>query len=487
MSGTRSLGSLVLAYEMALLFLFVLSGALGALSYSFWRQGAHDSARVNRLLLLNEQARGTLSRQLQFLVRARLLEDPGALENYAALDRRLDELLNEMRRNAGSRPQDEAVQALQQQYSLAQKDMNQVFSDPYVAQSRIRMLNPGFAASMAADFDALHRRFRLLLHEERERLSRELGRRIAVAAALFPVLLAAGVALVWFTRRTLVRDFMRPMRRLTQDAGRVSGGDLEHRLRVEGVREVARLARALNYMSEELARSRDAQIRNERQAALGALVPVVAHNIRNPLASLRATAQVLEDSDDKEDRQESCRAILATIDRLGRWVSALVSYLHPLQPRLVACRAVDLLDTPLKMLDDRLAGKRLRLRREPWDRELRLRADPDLMEQALYGLLANAVDASPEGGELAVGVEHVGQADARQALLWIEDQGPGLPFDPAPADLSPGPSSKRFGTGLGIPVAFKICQSHGWELSFARGPRGGAQVRILAPAAGAAA
>ncbi len=101
------------------------------------------------------------------------------------------------------------------------------------------------------------------------------------------------------------------------------------------------------------------------------------------------------------------------------------------------------------------------------------------MEQALYGLLSNAVDASPEGGVLTVG------AAARGASLEIivADQGPGMPFLPEPRGLKPGPSTKRFGTGLGIPVAYKVCRAHGWQLEFKRNEPSGTRVVITAPPA----
>ena len=65
--------------------------------------------------------------------------------------------------------------------------------------------------------------------------------------------------------------------------------------------------------------------------------------------------------------------------------------------------------------------------------------------------------------------------------IIIDDQGPGMPFDPQPDSLSPGPSTKRFGTGLGIPFAFKVCQAHGGRIAFQRAPDGGTRVRLFVP------
>ena len=91
--------------------------------------------------------------------------------------------------------------------------------------------------------------------------------------------------------------------------------------------------------------------------------------------------------------------------------------------------------------------------------------DPNLVEQALYGLLLNAVEASPQGGCIRIDL----QVGAQGAALTIADEGPGLAFEPRPHGMVPGPTTKRSGTGLGIPFAFKVCEAHGWTLSFERG------------------
>jgi signal transduction histidine kinase len=97
------------------------------------------------------------------------------------------------------------------------------------------------------------------------------------------------------------------------------------------------------------------------------------------------------------------------------------------------------------------------------------------MEQALYGLLLNAIDASPPGGTVSVGAAR--EADGLR--LRIADDGPGMAFEPQPSGLRPGPSTKRSGTGLGIPFAHKVCQAHGWGLAFAKRPTGGTEVGLL--------
>jgi signal transduction histidine kinase len=136
-----------------------------------------------------------------------------------------------------------------------------------------------------------------------------------------------------------------------------------------------------------------------------------------------------------------------------------------------------MIDATLSLLKTKLEEKEMTVEKTGWDNDLRLNADPDLMEQALYALLANAVDASPQHSLITIKMKH----KDTNLEIHIQDQGSGLPFDPKPNNLSPGPTTKRFGTGLGIPIAFKICQQHGWKLVFDMKKGEGTTAIITAP------
>ena len=108
---------------------------------------------------------------------------------------------------------------------------------------------------------------------------------------MVPVTVVFAAGLLLFSRRSLQTRFIAPLRDLVDGAVEVSRGNLEHRIRAEGVEEIRQLASTFGEMTARLAESQRVLVESERQAALGALVPVVAHNIRNPLASIRATAR----------------------------------------------------------------------------------------------------------------------------------------------------------------------------------------------------
>ena len=239
------------------------------------------------------------------------------------------------------------------------------------------------------------------------------------------------------------------------------------------------MARGINQMADELDASRDALVDDERQSALGALSPVIAHNIRNPLAAIRANAQLLDGSEDPRELQDIRGAIIETVDRLGRWVTALVSYLHPLKAQRRQVAAVELIDAVAGLLESRFAEFDIRCRRGGWDAAALIDADRDLMEQALYGLVNNAIEASAAGQTVTLAVEQ-GNGEVR---MIIGDRAGGLPFKPEATELTPGPSTKRFGTGLGIPIAFKICSTHGFKLEFSITEGESTDVVITAPSA----
>jgi nitrogen fixation/metabolism regulation signal transduction histidine kinase len=474
-SPRRSLLSLLRFHEAAFLLLVAVTGALSGLSTYFWQQTSAETARITNLIFLNEQVRSELLLQIQEVFRARLLDEPRAQLMY----RRINQLFNQLRQRSGSLEEDVAIQNMQQAYREIQRDMNGIFAGAVTLDGtvKVRILDPRFADHMVNRFDGPYAAFKSILDNRHGELQEKMQGWTRYAPIGIPVIFLVAVLLVVMTSRIVRSDFVRPMATVKEGALVISGGHLDHRIPVEGVAEVSGIADSINHMAADLARSRDALIEHERQVALGALVPVIAHNIRNPLASVRAAAQMLDDHASREDIREGREAIITTIDRLGRWVNALVSYLHPLKPGLRTVRMAELMEAALAASNAKLQEKSLQVVRDNWAADQEVQADPDLMEQALAGLIANAADASTQAAVLRVRFE----ASAGALSVHIIDAGPGIPFSPQPGSLEPGPSTKRFGTGLGIPVAFKICHSHGWELEFNAVPRGGTDVAVHIP------
>jgi signal transduction histidine kinase len=479
MPASRSLKQVLLTHELALFLLVVLTGLLASVSAHYWQETSRQSLRITRMTNAAQEIRTHLFRQVKEVSWARLLQDADSAGVYTRFSREIDRHFNILRQSTESHDEDLAVQALQKSYRRLQVDMNKIFVDTYPAAqvAPIRLLDPAYERTLVAGFETDYDQLATLLGRttralvERERL----WTRLAMWGISVPMALA--VLLLALMRHRIQGGFVRPVAALTAGARCMSAGNLDVRVPEEGVTELAELAKGFNHMAQELKRSREALVESERAAALGALVPVVAHNIRNPLASIRATAQLLDDDTDAEEKLEIRQLLIETVDRLGRWVSSLVSYLHPLKPAPVLASPTTLLDAAGVLLAPRLEVREVRLLRGDWNADVRVAIDVDLMEQALYGLMSNAVDASPQGGTLELSCRVEGDC----LRIGIRDHGPGMPFRPEPGGLEPGPTTKRMGTGLGIPVAFKVCKAHGWSIAFEAAPGGGTEVVIRAP------
>ena len=229
-------------------------------------------------------------------------------------------------------------------------------------------------------------------------------------------------------------------------------------------------------MADKLAFSQEALVRTEKQAAQGLLVPMLAHNIRNPLASIRATAQVMDDPDNDAETHESLIGIIDTVDRLERWTGALLAYLLPLKPQPNSTSVKDIVEGALMPLQQKIKEKSIQLTLPKWPKDNAVYTDQHLLEQVIYNLLLNAIDASNTAGSMEITLE----LTTNEFSLQLLDRGCGMPFTPDPSAMS-APSTKRFGTGLGIPFAFKVCDALGGELNFNARPDGGTAITILLP------
>ncbi len=227
------------------------------------------------------------------------------------------------------------------------------------------------------------------------------------------------------------------------------------------------------------ARARLAQ--SEKMAALGQLAAAIAHEVRNPLAVIRSAAQGLAEGMPSGDGEtaRACSFITAEIDRLANVVNSLLAFARPLQvePRPVAVR--ELFDRALLLAHEELAGKDLHVRRQDPTEVPPVRADADLICQVLLGLLENAAEAVPSGGQVTLAA----RAAEGTVELAVADSGPGVPPDLRARIFEPFFTTRPTGTGLGLAVARQIVEAHGGRIDVGEGPGGGARFTVRLPIA----
>ena len=480
MRKPRSLKDLLLVHELTFVFLVTLAGTAGALGIHLWEQSSLESERINRLIQEIQQTRGDLYRQMKELFDAYFLADPEAPQEYDSYTISVKKHFVILLDLAQGEEEKAAIRELEASYSAFVDETSTIFSNhaQLSADALEKTLNSKLEAGVFQRYEALTARAEQLLNQKQEELRSRLeeAKRTSITLLAIPIILAT--LLLLFSRFFLKRAIVRPIEGIVHATTEISAGRLQHKVPEAGAAELATLSNAINHMAGELAKSQEALIRTEKQAAQGQLVPMLAHNIRNPLASIRATAQVADNADLDQDTRESLQGIISTVDRLERWTGSLLAYLHPLKPQLSQARLSQIIEGALVPLQQKLREKSLELELPDWDKQDdRIHTDEHLLEQALYNLLLNAVEAVPNGSKLDIHAD----ISTNTIRLLIADRGPGMPFTPDPHATTAGPTTKRFGTGLGIPFTFKVCEALAATISFRAREGGGTLIELELP------
>lgn len=481
----KSLKDLLLIHELAFILLIVLSAAAGAVGIHMWDKSSQESSRINQLVQEVQQTRGDLYRQMKELFDAYFLDDDGARAEYNQFTVLVEKHFGQLQSLAVGHAEQSAIAELHTSYkqfvfeTSTLFDQHQGINSDATKKAIQHTLNTGLETGLFQRYENILGRTEKLLNQKQVELDTKLTetKRISTILLIIPLLLA--IVLLLFSRVFLKRAIVTPINGVLKATSEISAGNLAHRAPEQGVQELASLSIAINSMADKLASSQETLVRTEKQAAQGLLVPMLAHNIRNPLASIRATAQVMDNPANDAETQESLTGIINTVDRLERWTGALLAYLHPLKPQLSDTRFRDILEGAVAPLKQRLREKSITLNLPAWPSTDRIYTDQHLLEQVIYNLLLNAIDASNKGSAIDVQFD-VTNNEYRLELL---DQGCGMPFIPDPSSITLAPTTKRFGTGLGIPFAFKVCDALDGSLTFAARAEGGTIITIELPKA----
>lgn len=197
----------------------------------------------------------------------------------------------------------------------------------------------------------------------------------------------------------------------------------------------------------------------EAQALSGAveLAGAVAHNLRNPLASIRVSAEMLGTQQvDTQEQQEHCEDIMASVDRADRWITELVRVSNAPQLSLEPVSLRPLCEDCLHELRSDLARQGIRTQL-PTDTGPVVHAHPAMLRQILLSVLANAIEAMPNGGTLSL----AWRADNGQGELLVTDTGTGVDEAVKLALFRPFFSTKSGGLGIGLALARRTLEQ--WQ------------------------
>jgi len=223
--------------------------------------------------------------------------------------------------------------------------------------------------------------------------------------------------------------------------------------------------------------------KNEKFAAIGQLSASVAHEIRNPLSSIRGFAQFfVHQFKDNQEHREYAMIMVKEIDRINGVITDLITFARPLELHRKRVNAKTLVRHILRLIEGDSRSKGGVISMEIDDTMAPLFVDEDQMKQVLLNLVINALNALKPGQHITVG--GAGKPGDCRGYLWIEDEGPGIPPGDQQRIFNPFFSGGNKGTGLGLAIAGKIVENHGGRLALESpvpGKTGGCRFTISLP------
>ena len=221
----------------------------------------------------------------------------------------------------------------------------------------------------------------------------------------------------------------------------------------------------------------------DRLATIGRLAANIAHEIRNPLASMSGAIEVLTRELPRGGPHDRLiEIVLHESDRLNQIAKEFLEYARPAPLHPLPMNVGEVLDEVLLLLEHRALPPDLKIARE-YDGTATARVDPQQFRQAIWNLCINALEAMPAGGELRIGAGIVTQRKTRKLEVWVADTGTGIDPESLLHIFEPFFSAKPAGSGIGLALVHRVIQDHGGDIEVRSEPGVGTTFTLRLPLA----
>jgi two-component system sensor histidine kinase HydH len=211
--------------------------------------------------------------------------------------------------------------------------------------------------------------------------------------------------------------------------------------------------------------------RSEKLAAVGQLAAGLAHEIRNPLSSIRGFAQFLRYAlKDRPKEQEYAEVMIREMDRINRVVTDLLSFANPRSAELKPTRIEELIDHVVRLVQADSRAKKIDIGSDVSPGLGEIPLDAYQMTQAFLNLLLNSLKFVDPGGSVEIAVSAA--EDKKEFIFQVEDNGPGIPKENLTKIFDPFFTTRETGTGLGLAIVHKIVENHRGTIDVESPPSG---------------
>jgi signal transduction histidine kinase len=460
----------------------LLVGAFCIWAIVGWRKAATELSQMHEQSLRAERLRAETHRQIYHALDY-LNGEENARQDFLKIQKTAPDLLAVLRSKALSIEEKDHIEGLAETHYEMVWIMQKFFergedliTDQNLPAARSRLREIG--DEVTDDVASLSQYYRI---QENNRMAAAADAGKFAGYVIGITALMAGIqffALTFLLQRWLVR----PIIMLNKTTRAISEGNLDTRIDLTSKDEWGQLSTAIEKMTSSLKTSQQRLRAQERFAALGEIATYTAHNIRNPLAGIRAATQVMlnELGESESDTRQSLREIMNTIDRIDIWLKRLLEFARPLEMEYSPANINLLVTEALKLAGRPYEAKKVKLDWRLAPQLPTISIDPILVEQAMVAIAANAYEAIDDNG--IIRIETSIREDMESISISISDNGTGVPDDIKPGLFRAFMTSKEGGTGLGLAQARKIIDAHGGEINLESLPGKGTTVSIRIPA-----
>ena len=344
-----------------------------------------------------------------------------------------------------------------------------------VVLSQINELNPGAGSSAQKEMIGLVR-----LKYTREGIN-SLLKAMQLRFVLTALVLAAVFCAIFFF---ISRSLVSPVISLAAVAKKVSGGDNSVRAVPGSIPETGKLARAFNEMLDSIEEGRNALIRahekmakQEALAELGKFSMMIAHEVKNPLAIIKSSLEMLKKDLMIPDDNLFMTYAEEEVTRLNDLIESFLIYARPDKPRLALTDLNRLVEQVVTGFEIQYASDEQKIITSIPAESCFAEADSDRLSRALSNVVRNALEAGPNTGKVFICV-HISKTHWEVA---VRDQGPGIDSESAGRIFEPFYTRKAKGTGLGLAFADQVVKAHEGSICVKNSEAGGASFRIMIP------